>query len=239
MEKRGPPFFFDAEHVIQCDAKEDKMTSFNSLQDLKSVSAQLKKEAKRIQQEKLAERALAIQRKNNQSEFLKAMGDLGVRPIEAKQRVEHKFEKPFRLQNRIESTPSGEIPLSDEHEGLDFVTNDEHNMFRLPYVSEVQVKQMMRGMRAIEAVIDLHGYVADEARSVFSEFLSEAADRGMRCVKIIHGKGHGSSNQKPVLKVLVRRWLRQTPGVLAFSDAQESYGGSGTTLVMLAASKKQ
>lgn len=213
------------------------MTSFNSLQDLKSVSAQLKKEAKRIQQEKIAERALASQRKHNQSEFLRAMGELGVRPIEAKQRVEHKFEKPFRLQNRIESASSGELPLSDEHEGLGFISNDEQTMFRLPSVSEMQVKQMIRGMRAIEAVVDLHGYVADEARSVFSEFLSEATARGMRCVKIIHGKGYGSSNQKPVLKVLVRRWLRQAPGVLAFSDAQESYGGSGATLVLLAAEK--
>lgn len=215
------------------------MPSFNSLQDLKSVSTQLKKEAKRIQQEKLVERAQASQRRSNQSEFLKAMGELGVRPIEAKQRVEHKVEKTFRLQARPEQASTGEIPLSDEHEGLDFISNDEETMFRLPTVSEMQVKQMVKGMRAIEASIDLHGYIAEEARSVFSEFLLEASARRMRCVKIIHGKGYGSSNQKPILKVLVRRWLKQAPGVLAFSDAQEAYGGAGATLVMLSEAKKK
>uniref|UniRef100_UPI00192A2D03 Smr/MutS family protein n=1 Tax=Escherichia coli TaxID=562 RepID=UPI00192A2D03 len=56
----------------------------------------------------------------------------------------------------------------------------------------------------------------------------------LRCVRIIHGKGHGSPGKKPVLKSRVRRWLVQKNEVLAFVQARASDGGAGALIVLLA-----
>ena len=64
-------------------------------------------------------------------------------------------------------------------------------------------------------------------------FLDRCGHRGARCVHIIHGKGHGSSNQGPVLKNKVNAWLRQREEVLAFCSAQPKDGGTGAVYVLL------
>jgi len=43
----------------------------------------------------------------------------------------------------------------------------------------------------IEDVLDLHAFRPDEIRSVALEYLSEARRRGLRQVRLIHGRGVG------------------------------------------------
>ncbi|PYQ35466.1 MAG: hypothetical protein DMF57_03020 [Acidobacteria bacterium] len=43
----------------------------------------------------------------------------------------------------------------------------------------------------IEAVLDLHAFRPDEVRSVALEYLAEARRRGLREVRLIHGRGVG------------------------------------------------
>jgi DNA-nicking Smr family endonuclease len=52
-------------------------------------------------------------------------------------------------------------------------------------------------------------------------------------VRIIHGKGHGSHQRKPVLKGKVDHWLRQRRDVLAFCSARQADGGTGAVYVLL------
>ena len=42
-----------------------------------------------------------------------------------------------------------------------------------------------------------------------AQILAEANQQGLRCVRIVHGKGLGSPGREPVLKGLVRGWLMQ------------------------------
>ncbi|CFO00923.1 Probable DNA endonuclease SmrA [Bordetella pertussis] len=56
---------------------------------------------------------------------------------------------------------------------------------------------------------------------------------GIRCVRIVHGKGYGSQGLEPVLKDKARTWLVQKADVLAFSEAPERGGGAGALLVLL------
>jgi DNA-nicking Smr family endonuclease len=73
----------------------------------------------------------------------------------------------------------------------------------------------------------------EEAREALAEFLRNAAKRGQRCVRIIHGKGLGSVNKEPVLKQKVRNWLAQKDEVLAFCQAKGADGGAGALIVLL------
>ncbi len=57
--------------------------------------------------------------------------------------------------------------------------------------------------------------------------------RGLRCLRVIHGKGLGSIGREPVLKGKVRAWLVQKEEVIAFSQARPHDGGAGAVLVLL------
>ncbi|MGH8716002.1 MAG: Smr/MutS family protein, partial [Burkholderiales bacterium] len=70
-------------------------------------------------------------------------------------------------------------------------------------------------------------------RSSLVAFLNSSTKRGLRCVRIIHGKGLGSKNREPVLKHKVRAWLTQREEILAYCEARPVDGGSGAMTVLL------
>jgi len=73
----------------------------------------------------------------------------------------------------------------------------------------------------------------DEARQALGEFIRTAHKNGIRCVRVVHGKGLGSPGKSPVLKSRVQRWLVQKHEVLAFMQARPVDGGAGAMLVLL------
>ena len=74
-----------------------------------------------------------------------------------------------------------------------------------------------------------------QARELLSEFLTLCVRRGLRCVRIVHGKGLRSKNREPVLKQKVGRWLIQRDEILAFCQARPVDGGGGAVIVLLKA----
>jgi DNA-nicking Smr family endonuclease len=96
-------------------------------------------------------------------------------------------------------------------------------------------KRLHRGDYSIQAYVDLHGFIADDAKEVFEEFLRWAVTSGKRGVLIIHGRGL-SSPLEPVLKNKVIEWLTRGPWrkwVVAYSSARGCDGGAGATYVLL------
>ena len=90
------------------------------------------------------------------------------------------------------------------------------------------------GTGSIQAVIDLHGHEHRPRRTTRSPIsCSKRAAQGLRCVRVIHGKGLTSPNREPVLKGKVRRWLSQWDDVLAYCEAARHAGGSGAVVVLL------
>jgi DNA-nicking Smr family endonuclease len=79
----------------------------------------------------------------------------------------------------------------------------------------------------IEDVLDLHAFAPKEVPSVVEEYLELCRQAGMSEVRLIHGKGTGAQ------RAVVRRLLRNLPGVLSFADAPSQAGGWGATLVRL------
>jgi DNA-nicking Smr family endonuclease len=87
---------------------------------------------------------------------------------------------------------------------------DEPDMFRLP----------------IEDVLDLHAFAPGDVPAVVADYVEEAAARGFREVRIVHGRGIG------VQRAVVHRALSRHPRVIRFWDAPESH--LGATLAQLA-----
>jgi DNA-nicking Smr family endonuclease len=79
----------------------------------------------------------------------------------------------------------------------------------------------------IEDSIDLHGFRPEDVVAVVLDYLEEAAERGFREVRLIHGRGKG------VQRANVRAALNGHPLVEGFRDAPATRGGWGATLVAL------
>lgn len=123
--------------------------------------------------------------------------------------------------------------LSDDFDVESLLETDETLSFRRPEVSLEVLRKLRRGHWALQAQIDLHGLRRDQAREALGGFIHDSARRGMRCVRVVHGKGNGSPGREPVLKTRVRRWLVQKQEVLAFVQARPSDGGAGALMVLL------
>lgn len=94
---------------------------------------------------------------------------------------------------------------------------------------------LRRGRWVVQGELDLHGLTRDEARASLAQFIALALQQGRRCLRVIHGKGHGSPGRLPVLKHLSRGWLAQREDILAFCQARPHDGGDGALLVLLQA----
>ena len=94
-------------------------------------------------------------------------------------------------------------------------------------MQSMTLRKLRRGHWVVQGAMDLHGHTTIEARAALAGFLHVCLNKGLRCVRVVHGKGHGSPGREPVLKGRVRRWLVQKNEVLAFVQARASDGGAG------------
>ena len=125
----------------------------------------------------------------------------------------------------------------DEQQALDtlsdeFEPHQENDSFARTGIQKQLLRKLRLGKIPVEEELDLHGYRVEQARQAVAGFLNHCREHGLRCVRIIHGKGL-SSQQQPVLKAKTRRWLQQRDDVLAFCPAPRTGGGDGAVYVLL------
>ena len=165
--------------------------------------------------------------------FRSAVG--AVRPLAASSRAQPARTPPAPqpLQTRRDEHAALAATLSDEFDPDALLDADDALHFRRPGIAADVVRKLRRGAWVVQAQLDLHGMRRDEAREALAAFLRDAVARGLRCVRVIHGKGLGSVNREPVLKGKVRSWLQQKAEVVAFCQARPHDGGDGAALVLL------
>src|ERR1700691_4306939 len=115
------------------------------------------------------------------------------------------------------------------------VTGEGALSFQRAGVRTQVMRRLRRGLYPIEDELDLHGLSQSAARDELADFLARSRDGGLRCVRIIHGKGYRSGVRGPVLKTAVNLWLRRHMDVMAFVSARAIDGGTGAMYVLLRA----
>jgi DNA-nicking Smr family endonuclease len=171
--------------------------------------------------------------------FREAMKD--VVPLPGSDRVTLPREAPAPVpRQRLEDERRAlQDSLSDsEPAQLDLDSGEVLN-YRRSGVSPQVLRRLRAGHWAVQDEIDLHGLRSEQARALLSDFLAAALKRGLRCVRIIHGKGRGSPGGEPVLKRRVAVWLTQRGEVMAFCEARPAEGGSGAVVVLLRGEKRE
>jgi DNA-nicking Smr family endonuclease len=106
-------------------------------------------------------------------------------------------------------------------------------LFQRAGVRTQVIRRLRRGLIPVEDELDLHGLTQSAAREHLAEFLGNTRAVGMRCVRIIHGKGYRSGARGPILKIAVDLWLRRHLDVMAFTSARPIDGGTGAVYVLL------
>lgn len=163
----------------------------------------------------------------------------GVVPLPPSNR--HTFQlqqpKPYPQQSWCDHKVVMQESLSDAFDVSTLLQTDDRLSYAVAGLGSGVLRKLRQGHWLIQAELDLHGLRIDEARLHVGEFIRRAQRSGLRCLRIVHGKGQGSPGRQPVLKEKVLRWLVQKNEVLAFVQAMPKDGGSGALLVLLAAAK--
>jgi len=170
-----------------------------------------------------------------EDEFLTALaGVKRMRPSDRLPAIAQSLPPPHPRQRQLD-----DIAVMSElmHEPMfpeDFESGDTLT-YRGEGIQDSVWKKLRRGQFQLQAECDLHGLNRDDARIEIVRFLAACADRGHRCVRVIHGKGNGSPNSGPVIKRSLDGWLRKRKDVLAFCSARAHDGGTGAVYVLLRA----
>ena len=207
----------------------------HSLQDLQAIRQLL---AERQRQAALREtlRLEALRRIDAENNlFVRAAGK--VQPLRQAARAPHWAEQPppIPVQQQLDDERVLQESLSDEFDASTLLDVDDAMSYRRPGIGTEVTRRLRKGEWSIQRELDLHGLRRDDAREALSAFIRDAHRRGLRCLRVVHGKGLGSPGRVPVLKSKVQAWLIQKNEVMAFVQARADEGGAGALVVLLMA----
>jgi DNA-nicking Smr family endonuclease len=172
--------------------------------------------------------------KDNDAELFRAEME-GVKPVRPSGRVKLDKPRPAPLPvKRMQDDRAVIAELLTDQAGWDDCneTGDAESFLRTGLPRDV-LRKLRRGHWAIQDEIDLHGMTTAMARTALSGFFQHARRYGLRCIKVIHGKGLRSPSGDAILRNKVRKHLGMRDDVLAFSDALPGDGGSGAVVILL------
>ena len=162
----------------------------------------------------------------------------GVTPISRDRYVERIFQiKPVEGSRQKEDDEALEKLKNLVRYGIGFNVSDTSEYIEgTGYNVHPEIaRRLHQGDFSIQAFVDLHGLIVEDAKEVFEKFLKWAVTHGKTGVLIVHGRGL-SSPSEPILKNKVIEWLTRGPWrkwVVAYSSARRCDGGAGATYVLL------
>lgn len=159
-----------------------------------------------------------------------------VRPLKVDMADIHHNQKPKPVpipRRKKKDEVSAPMDHLSDHFGCNELEAEEALFFARPGLQRRQLLKLRKGQLSIGAELDLHNLNSHAARQRLICFIMDCRNRGIRCIRIIHGKGWGSKHNIPVLKNRVNAWLQQLDEVLAFCSAPAHDGGTGAVYVLL------
>jgi len=204
-----------------------------SLAELGPLREALRERERTAAEQVARERAARAAAERHKRAFADAVGPVAALPPHGRARPTLPRPAPEARQSLLDEQAALQEAISDEIDVESLLLTDDGLSFRRAGVGLDVVTRLRRGHWSIQGQIDLHGLRRDEAREQLAAFMREAARRGWRCLRVVHGKGLGSPGRVPVLKARVLRWLGQHAAVIAFTQARAAEGGAGALIVLL------
>jgi len=205
-----------------------------SLRDLGALRDALQRREREAAEAVAREQLARAEAEAHRRVFAHAVGPVTPLPLRSRADVKRPRPTPEPRQRIADEQAAVREALSDQVDVESLLLTDDGLSFRRPGIGADVVTRLRRGQWAIQGQLDLHGLRRDEAREQLAAFIRQATRRGHRCLRVVHGKGHGSPGRQPVLKGKVQRWLAQFGDVIAFAQASGPQGGAGALIVLLA-----
>ena len=160
-------------------------------------------------------------------EFRKAVA--GAKPLKGRNRVtlQEPAPEPVPHQRRRDEAAALAESMAASLAPDEALETGEELSYLRDGISRETLRKLRRGHWSVQDGIDLHGMTREQSSAILVEFLEHCLARGLRCVRIVHGKGLG------ILKAKLKKWLPLRAEVLAFCQAPANDGGSGALLVLL------
>jgi DNA-nicking Smr family endonuclease len=207
---------------------------FHGLASLAKLARHLREQqALRAAQEQAAREA-AARREAERHLFARSVGAVTALKTRNLAHLAPALPEPLPVQHWMDEAQVLRESMSDEFDVSTLLDVDDQLSFRRPGIGTDVTTRLRAGRWSIQRQLDLHGLRVHEARETLGEFIRQAHKTGLRCVRVVHGKGLGSPGKAPVLKSRVQRWLVQKSEVLAFVQAKPADGGAGALVVLLA-----
>ena len=103
-----------------------------------------------------------------------------------------------------------------------------------PEYRDTIIQELHAGRFSVQSFLDLHGCTVAEAEDEFALFMDESFKKGLRCVKIIHGRGLRSVKGPQIKAWIVKRLEgHYRKDLIAFVTARQCDGGLGALYVLL------
>ena len=211
-----------------------KPVAIKSLADLKQVKRAIEEQVKKDAEQVQARVKAQTKQTSERDLFVRAAGAVQRLPDKGHAVLSKKRAPPTVMQRELDEQAALQESLSDEFDVGTLLDVDEQMSFLRPGLGVDIPRKLRRGDWAIQPQPELHSLRVEDARERLGAFIREANQQGLRCVRIIHGKGLGSPGKARVLKRRVYNWLVQKIEVLAFVQAKPADGGAGAMLVLLA-----
>ena len=209
------------------------------LHALGGIAKELKLQRERQEAADLARKAAAAAAERERNLFTHFVGTVTPLPRTDRIALEQAPPTPRRLQHELDEERVLREAMSDEFDVSTLLDVDDQLSFRRPGIGLDVTHKLRGGHWSIQRQLDLHGLRSDEAREALGQFIRLSHRTGLRCVRVVHGKGLGSPGRTPVLKAKVQRWLVQKKEVLAFVQARPADGGAGALVVLLQPGKRK
>ena len=140
------------------------------------------------------------------------------------------YVKSLNAKGKIIRINGNKISFNDDS-GFTLTTNEENCEKIDPptekLISTRNIDSELENLKPLAQSLNLVGYHIDEGLEKLDEYLDACTLRKYKEVKIIHGYGSGQ------LRNAIHNYLKKSPYVASFKLGDESYGGSGVTVVKL------
>ncbi len=205
----------------------------NQWADLQQVKKEIERQAAEAAAAEAARLAMQAKLRFEKELFANSVGRVKPLEVEKKAYLLPDLPLPIPAQRQRDEQAVLREALSDEWDTSSLLDTDEALSFRRPGIGTDVIAKLRRGEWSVQKQLDLHNLRTEEARDALGVFIRESHKNGIRCVRVVHGKGLGSIGGVSILKPKVQSWLIQKNQVLAFVQATPAQGGAGALVVLL------
>ena len=103
-----------------------------------------------------------------------------------------------------------------------------------PHYRDDIIQRLHGGHFSVQGYLDLHGFTVPEAEMELETFIGASFKKGLRCIKIIHGRGLRSTRGARLKEAVVKRLSgHYRKDIIAYVTARQCDGGLGALYVLL------